>query len=156
MREVTQSYIWWGGRIWNDSHLFSAQNSLTKKAECKLKFSCWRKQSCEFHFQVALALHFPADAVSCQCINVHLQFVFLEESHNIPKKAICGSLFFRRRRRQKHTYFLGFLVCFLIHYTLVAEMRPKICTKYTSTTHQEQHATLILHVKSEHILLTPH
>jgi len=127
--------------------LFSAQNSHTEKTECTVKFSCWGKQSCEFHFQVALALHFPADTMSCQCSNIHLQFVFLVESHNIPKETIYRSLFFRRRKRQKHSYFHGFLVCFLIHYTLVAEMRSKIYTKYTLTTHQEQHATLILHVK---------
>lgn len=103
-----------------------------------------------------MALHFPADDMSCQCSNIHLQFVFLEESHNIPKETIYRSLFFRRRKRQKHSYFHGFLVCFLTHYTFVAEMRSKICTKYTLTTYQEQHATLILHVKSELILLTTH
>ena len=94
-------------RIWIDSHLFSARNSRTEKAERTVKFSCWGKQSCEFHFQAALALHFPADAMSCQCSNVPLQFVFLEQSHNIPKEAIFGSLFLEEEKDKNILIFMA-------------------------------------------------
>jgi hypothetical protein len=54
-----------------------------------------------------LALHLPADAMSCQCSNVHLQFVFLEESHNIPKEAIYGSLFLEEEKDKNILIFMA-------------------------------------------------
>jgi hypothetical protein len=83
--------------------LFSAQNSHTEKAA----FSCWGKQSCEFHFQVALALHFSADAMSCQCTNVHLQFVFLEEIIIYPLRQSMGPFFLKEEKDKNILIFMA-------------------------------------------------